>query len=405
MRRVARVVVMLLIGAWPLVASAGPFETLPRGHRVYADLAAVEHEGLLVAGSSYQPTRALTRTECAIVVKDTCEALAARAGSSVGAGPADPRLTPVVDALLRLMDSLQPELALLGAELPSLRRDLAALPGSGATVASLRPAQATIRPTPGSLSVGQSRVPRMPRLTDSISPLAFAAAEPRADGLSMTYQPIVARDPLGPSSLLNGQVFAADLRLRMGDTSVLVEYGRSLFDQRLGSAVSPEEGARLRTSFETALTDRLSLDLGYNRLSGNYRLFTALTPVSGDGALSGLQAGVSYQGRRWHLFGGATVLAPEHELNGFYNIVGGQITYQANSAWSLAFGYQSNMRRSLATFEDAWRNFYNAKVAYALNQALRADLLYRYDTGEQRGPGVSPGSSEHFGGVSLSVGF
>ncbi|MBI5830864.1 MAG: hypothetical protein HZB16_00955 [Armatimonadetes bacterium] len=405
MRRMARVVMMLLVGAWPIVASAGPFETLPRGHRVYADLAAVDHEGLLSAGSAYQPGRALTRTECAMIVNETCKSLTARAGALPTTANSDPRLAQVVSALLRLIDVFAPELKLLSDEMPMVRERIAALPTTVSSLAQLRPD----RPAPhgaGGLSVAQPRTPWMPRLADSVSPMAPTSVDRTpASGLSMSYQPIVARDPMGPSSLLSGQVFAADLRLRMGDTSVLIEYGRSLFDQRLGAAVTPEEGARLRTSFETALTDRLSLDLGYNRLSGNYRLFTALTPGLGDGALSGLQAGVSWAGRRWHLFGGATVLAPEHELNSFYNIVGGQVTYNPTASWSVAFGYQSNMRRSLASFEDTWRSFYNAKVAYALNQALRADLLYRFDTGEQRGNGLTPGSGEHFGGVSLSVGF
>ncbi len=420
MRRVARVVVMLLIGVLPVAASARPFEMVPRSDQVYTYLAVLDHEGLLAGDTTYQSGRSLTRTECAMIVKSTCENVARLATGSQGRVSDDPRLGQVVDALLRLLDALGPELRLLHAEVPTLREQITALPSSVASVAALR-ADVSKGHVPGGLSVAQPRQPWVPRLADTMGSAALSATSPglgsgsaasgnaasrnAASGLTMSYQPIVARDPLGPSSLLAGQVFAADLRLRMGDTSVLVEYGRSLFEQRLGSQVSPEEGARLRTSFETALSDRLSIDLGYNRLSGNYRLFTALTPGADDGALSGLQAGVSWESRRWRLFGGATVLAPEHDVNSLYNMVGGQVTYRPTASWSVALGYQSNMRRSLASFEDTWRSFYDAKVAYALNQALRADLLYRFDTGEQHGSVLSPGSGEHFGGLSLSVGF
>ena len=100
MRRVARVVMMLLIGLLPLAASARPFEIVPRSDQVYTYLAVLDHEGLLAGDTTYQAGRSLTRTECAMIVKSTCENVARLSTGSLGRVSDDPRLGQVVNALL-----------------------------------------------------------------------------------------------------------------------------------------------------------------------------------------------------------------------------------------------------------------------------------------------------------------
>jgi hypothetical protein len=223
-------------------------------------------------------------------------------------------------------------------------------------------------------------------------------------GLSVRPLTMVERDELGPSRLRHGHVLAADLRMRMGDNSVILEYARSLVESEFAVDADDQQGQDLQAGFLHELSDRLSVDLGYRRMSASFAPVASLLPADDGAPLHGVQAGLRWQGLRWGLAGRAAVYKPEGAPIGYMDQFGAQATYAPADSLQLSVLYQTTNRRRLANLEDAWRNYLNARVEYGMSRNLRADLSYKFDSGQQPTSGRQQ-PLEHAVGVSLGLSF
>jgi hypothetical protein len=413
MVRASQVWCVLAAVALASAASARAFEKLPAGHPIYADLAVLSDAGLLVADELYRPGGEMTRMECALCWSNVWRSLVAQDDGTRHVTQRDGDMTRVADAMRRLLDALRPELEALHIDSIAARRTLAALPDHAAST-STQPSSSPVAtvtpsriPSSGVDDFGGGLRNLVKRTAISDSAVGFGGGRPNGSlgdpgGLQLGARPVQSDLLLGPSGLFGGHVMAADLRLRLGDTSVLVDYAESLFDQRFGHLVPQEVGRQLKAGLRADL-GRLNVDLRYGRMMGDAAALSGL-PSGGGGPLTGLEAGAGWTGDNFGLRTGVSLYRPDTSDNGYLSKMGMQITYSPLSSVQLGVAYQTSARRGLANLDDCWRNLVDAQVVYVVSSTLRANLNYRFDTGEQTTT-TTPGPEEHQVGVSLGLTF
>jgi len=412
---------------WVSAVFGGAFETLPAGHAILADLATLRQAGLLPGGVPPRADQELTRYQAAVLWNGAYDLVTAPSARSEKR-PSRPDLgvRRVVAAMLRLLDALAPELSGSLRVEPALARErLEQVPAHVASVKAMAPSEFGRSTPAGSAWTGLAAPPSSLSLsaaTRNLTPFAANVLNtetgdqpgtrvradllgPASAGVAVRNWQAVEYDQRGPSRLLNGHVLAADLRLKMGDSSVLVEYGRSLFEQRFGALMSEEVGAQLKARFLATLYDRLTVDVGYGRMTRGFAPFASLMTRDGDALLSGLHGGLRFAGRKWDVAGRALYAWPDgtRDSGDLYNF-GARARYRPWDTLSLKVGYETSARRTLLNLDSVWRDFVNAEAMYAVTDQLRAEVAYRFDTGPQR-LGSSVDQSEHSLGVSLGMSF
>lgn len=409
-------------------AGAGPFGKVPAGDPAYRDLEPLVAAGLTRAALVDYPRRdELTRFEFALLFSAALDELRRQvAASARSVDTPDPQVTQVTAALERLLHQFRDELvavdvdpALAQLDLTDLPRRLARLttgsrPGASQSRAGelLVPGLAPpLRSDPLSVSVRQGRL----ELGAGQEPLPWSADARReqigarlsADlgaaeaGLSWREQAVLTTDdPLRP--LLSGRILAADLRLRLGDQSVLVEYARGLAERRDGWLAERAQGQSIRAGYERALGSDWQLDLAFSRLTAAQTLFSRFSSGQPLPDLYGLEAGVAWHQGGWDVTSSAAVYRPEGEQVGYLNQLGTEVRYTPFRGLSLRLGYETSVQRRLRGLEDAWRDYVRAQIVYELSDSLRANLTYQ---GQFGSPGSPQRDANHVFGASLGIGF
>lgn len=386
---------ILVLLAAATMAVARPFEKLPAGHSAYQDLKVLERAGLLGGAPSYTPGTELTRLTLAGLWQAAYDLVSAPSARAARRLPRPDRdIVRVCDALGRLLEVLAPEVTKRGVRPVEAREALREAQWWVPGLSSLQLAAAR--------SVGEDLAVRSALSPASTSLLTTPALGPASAGLSLRPLQAVEYDRLGPSRLVSGHVLAADLRLRYGDYNVLFEYGRALINSRPSLLGDDDGAAELKAHFLASLRDRLTLDLGYGRYSGHY---SSLSPLvdAGPGPVHGLQLNLGGNLRGVSLHGGGGFYRPQGATTGFLYQYGTGVSYQPLAAMKLSVGYETSARRSVANLDDAWRDFINAEVDYAIGQRMRCTIDYRFNN---LTTGLSTqDNSEHQLGVKVQMGF
>ncbi len=402
-------------------AWAGPFSRVPAGDPLYRELRVIRDAGLSSnALVTFRDGDSLTRFECALLWNAAFDALRQRAAAGSPVSRPDPRVAAVCTALTNSLDSLRPELATLGAPLDTARLDLAGYPHRIASLDADAPAPHQAEPVGEPWLAGGS--PWSGLRADSGGFSLTAGAEPlpwtlggvsEEVGASLTaglvgplegtvsWQSRELMDELGYGQSLSGHIVAADLRLRLGDQSVLVEYARSLMARRDGWRDEMERGQSIRAGYSRMFGSDLELDLAFRHLTSGFALLGGLGDFEEYPDLYGLEAGLSWRGNGFGVLSSAAVFRPEDQQVGYLNQLGTEVFYQPSSSWRLGLSYQTSLRRRLIGLEDAWRGYVRAQVVYELSDRMRADLSYHRRTSDL----TAPGGAEHVIGASLGIGF
>ncbi len=416
-------------------ALAGPFAKVDTGSPIYGDLEVLVAAGLCRSPVvDYRPGVALTRYELALLWRaayDRVTEIEARADARV-----EPRLgvRRVADALGRLLEALGPELDKMDVDravATALLRRLparvtgfdvppAAAPDSGpawpaalreapppALVPALAPSGVSVGPAPGAtgLTLHTRREPvagTAARYGEDVGArLSTGRIGPAEAGLSWTDKRVFDLTAQGPSELLGGQVLAADLRLSLGDHSVLLEYARSMSDE-MTSLLGDDAGRAFAATFMEQVGDHLKLDLGFRRLSSS---FSPLAEVSGGARLPdlyGVEARVAWHGDRLGFESGGSVFRPEGTQVGYTKVIDASLGYRIARDWRVKVGFQTMARRRLAQLEDAAFNTLTTSLTFGGARSVRADLVYRFDTNDlEQGDRLGG----HTVGGSLGLGF
>ncbi len=412
------------------LAVAGPFEKVPGGDAAYRDLAFVREAGLGERALVRFVPGDLTRFECALIWKAAYDEIAAALpATATTVGRPNRTVTLVAEALLRLLTSFESELAQMDVRVADARsllgrlpERLAALPqhaprraAPGAVDAPVLPAPSpsaaapltptTAVATSGSLAV-ESSITTLPGPGLGTAE-AFGARwtpgrlGPAEAGVSVREVKLFESDGDGPVEFLSGHVLAADLRLKLGDNSVLLEYARSV-NERLGSLVDPADGAAFRASFAQRLNDRLTIDLGFRRLSPGFAPYVTAFSLAEAPSLYGVEAGLVWSGNRLGVTSRGSVFRPEGQRVGYANRFEAEMGYRITRDWRLHLGYQTSTRRRLASIEDLWLNSLTAGLSFGSQGPVRADLSYRFDITDSP---YETDRSGHTFGASLGLGF
>ncbi len=379
---------------------AGPFERVAAGDAVYADLATVRGSGLFDGALvRYEPGSELTRVELAVLWKTAYDRLAkqAKAATAAVAEP-DGEVQQVAAAMQRLLRALRPELQRMDVDADEAQHLLTGLPHR---VLGLRGRTTRLSSPADVLADYADDAPATVASDRWRAAAGVATVGPVEAGFGLGGIRFFERGSDGQRRFVKGHVLNADLRLRMGDDSVLFEYARSLGD-RVGAQYGAEAARAFRASYEHRFGDSLTVDVGFRRLSRSYAALDGFAS-RGVADLMGIEAGLDWRGERLGVSSRGTLLVPEGVGGGWTNRFGATMDWQVNDRWRLSLGYQSDLRRRLANLEDSWMQSLSWGVAYGRDLRLKAQLNYRFDSsGESRGPA---GVGEHTIGASLGLGF
>lgn len=414
------------------VAWAGSFEKVPVSSPEYQDLADVVRVGL--AGGSlvkYTPGRELTRFEFALLWNSAYESLRAQASRSLTTVTTpDRHVTTVVSAMTQLLGTFKSEISTLGTDpaeaaallsevprklavLGTTRRNLAPLPRP--TVAPSTTVSSTIRPglfapllgiTADTGSLGLTATlgdgPGLDTTSTEFGGRFKTGLFGRSEaGLSIAETQVLEYDRYGPNKLMDGYVLGADLRLRLGDDSVVLEYYRSLA-QRYVDDWSDVAGQGYKASYLRQLGNSLKLDVGYSRMSSGLTLLKS--PFVGELSpdLHGVEAGLEWNRDGFGIESRAAVYQPADEPTGYINQLGTGMRIGPYRQLQLSLFYQTTNRKRLVNLADAWDNLLEARLVYGVADWLHADFGYRYEVSERQG---SRADNEHVLGASLGLDF
>ncbi|NUP99831.1 MAG: hypothetical protein HUU35_08245, partial [Armatimonadetes bacterium] len=229
--------------------------------------------------------------------------------------------------------------------------------------------------------------------------LTAARVGPLETGVTVSQISLFEANAEGQQEFRKGHVLAADLRLRLGDQSVWLEYLSSMGEE-VSRRLDEEAGRAFQATFVKQFGDHLKLDLGYRRLSAGFVPFDSLLTGLEAPDLYGVQAGVAYRSSRFDIRSSGSVYRPEGQPVGYANQFGATMGYRWTDRWRVTLGYQGVNRRRLANLDDMWRNSFTGGISYGSSARLRADLSYRYDTSD-----VEQEPAGHTIGASLGLGF
>jgi len=353
------------------LAWAGPFELVPAGQSSYDQLAVLRRAGLLSGSGLDQPGAELTRFEFAQLWSVAYEALQHRlARAAATTGQPDPQVVSVAAAMAGLLTILSDELSQMSVDLPAARDLLRQLPPLTTMAAPPAPSQSAppveVRP-----SVPERSRPVSGALRDDPFALRsetwlvpggggassggrwpLAGIGPASAGISLSDVALFEYDEDGPTEFLKGQVLAADLRLKMGDNSVLLEYARSA-SERVGTLFEGPAGDAFKATYERELSRHLSVEIGLHRLSSRFTPFSDVFAGVASPDVYGVRAGLALETGDFGLASHATVYRPEGQRVGYANRFDTAMRYRVNDEFQLDFGFMTATRRRLSNLEDA----------------------------------------------------
>ena len=412
---------LLVVGS---VALAGPFELVPANQDGYQRLATLRGAGLLDTGIAAQATGELTRFEFAQLWTTAYEALQDRLEAHPGPVAAEhPQVTKVTQAMRALMATFGPELQQIDIDLTAAGETLALLPQRLPDLRAPAPAVSAPRRTPGAEQIVRP-APRgaisrhsaladdpftmdsdprlMPGRSANVIGGRLPAGElgPASAGLSLNQVTWFEYDDDGPTEFLKGQVLAADLRLKLGDNSVLLEYARSA-QERFGALFDADAGDAFKATYARELSNHLSVDLGFHRLSSRFTPFSEMFQGTAASDMYGLRAGLAIDTGGLGIQSHATVYRPEGQRVGYANRFDTEMSYQVADNFTLDLGYMAANRRRLHNLEDALLQQFTAGIEIGASDRFRAELNYRFDSDQSGGET----SHDHVIGASLGLGF
>lgn len=401
------------------LAMAGPLELVPAGHSSYDQLAVLRRSGLLPGISLDHAGVELTRFEFAQLWTVAYEELQRRADGAAGpVSQPDPQVRRATAALAGLLTIFSDELRQRDVDVAGAREFLRTVPDRLDTleVQAPPPVKTVAEPRPGADETYQ---PRSSALRDDpfalgtetlVVPggggtstggrLPLPALGMASAGVSLREVALFEYDDAGPSEFLKGHVLAADLRLRMGDNSVLLEYARSASD-RFGALFGGEAGDAFKATYERELTRHLSVDLGIHRLSSQFTPFSEMFAGQSSPDVYGVRAGLALATGDFGLQSHATVYRPEGEKVGYANRFDTAMSYRVNDHFQLGLGFMTSTRRRLSNLEDAMLRQVTASLDYGLSDSLRTSINLQLDSDQSGGTTTS----DQYIGASLGLGF
>jgi len=404
------------------LALAGPFELVPAGQSSYGQLAVLRRAGLLSSSGLDQPEAELTRFEFARLWSVAYDELERRVETAnAGVGQPDPQVVKVTAAMAGLLTIFGDEIEQREIDIDAARVFLRSLPSRLTTLqVAPAPAPATATATATApASVGETYQPQLAAWRDDpfvvredsfLVPggggssvgrrLALPGFGPASAGLSLSQVALFEYDEDGPTDFLKGHVLAADLRLRMGDNSVLLEYARSA-SERFGALFEGQAGDAFKATYEREVTRNLSFDVGLHRLSSKFTPFSDVFGGAASPDVYGVRAGVAYDAGRFGVRSHATVYRPEGERVGYANLFDAAMRYRVNDNFQLGVGFMTSTRRRLHNLEDAMLRQVNASLEYGFSDTVWASMKVTIDSDESGGSS----SSDQYIGASLGLGF
>jgi hypothetical protein len=294
------------------------------------------------------------------------------------------------------------------------------LPDVGAPSAAITPAPVRAAPADAAAPAVPGRLPGAsgglrndpftlgvdPRLMPGTAATSVAGRLPAAEfgpataGLSLNEVTLFEYDDAGPTEFLKGHVLAADLRLKLGDDTVLLEYARST-TERYGALLDGPAGDAFKATYERALTNDLSVDLGFHRLSSKFTPFSDMFPGELAADMYGLRAGLALNTGGLGLRSHATVYRPEGQRVGFANRIDTELRYQFNDNFQLDLGYVTATRRRLTNLEDALLQQYTAGFQYGASDTFWTSIRLQVESDQSQGGTAY----DHVIGASLGLGF